>query len=136
MKKVPVTQDESNFYIHQGENDKEGSETPAIMNALLDGDATNLSKIEAFGKLKYSKERILAVLDLTKTERKIFLEHFEDPTSDERVAYERGLVMGDAEIDIGLTNAARDGDSFSAKELWYRQDQRRVDELKKELFNI
>lgn len=114
----------------------EPAKTPAIINAILDADASDLEKIEAFGKLKYSKERIAAALDMPRLKRQIFFEHFEDPTSDERIAYEKGLTLGDAEIDIGLTQAARDGDSFSAKELWYRQDQRKVDELKKELFNI
>jgi hypothetical protein len=114
----------------------EPSKTPAIINAILDADASDLDKIEAFGKLKYSKERIAAALDMPRLKRQIFFEHFEDPTSDERIAYEKGLTLGDAEIDIGLTNAARDGDSFSAKELWTRQDQREVDELTKELFNL
>jgi len=116
-------------------NDPE-SKTPAIINPILDEDAPELDKIEAFGKLKYSKERIAAALNMSNIKREIFFRHFGDTTSDERKAYERGLTLGDAEIDIGLTNAARDGDSFSAKELWNRQDQRKVDELRKDLFNI
>jgi hypothetical protein len=114
----------------------EPGKIPAIMNAILDEDAPELDKIEAFGKLKYSKERIAAALNMSTIKREIFFRHFEDITSDERIAYEKGLTLGDAEIDIGLTNAARDGDSFSAKELWNRQDQRKVDELRKDLFNI
>jgi hypothetical protein len=114
----------------------EPSKTPALINAILDDSASDLEKIEAFGKLKYTKERIAAALDFPKLKREIFFQHFDDPTSDERVSYEKGLTLGDAEIDIGLTQAARDGDSFSAKELWARQDQRKVDELRKELFNI
>jgi hypothetical protein len=114
---------------------KEGpGKTPAIINPILDEFAPELDKIEAFGKLKYSRERIAAALNMPKVKREIFFSHFEDPTSDERIAYEKGLTLGDAEIDIGLTIAARDGDSWSAKELLIRQSERRVDDLKKELF--
>jgi len=112
------------------------NELPAIPNPILDVNARIIDKIEEFGKLKYSKERIAAALGYSKREREEFIRIFEECTSEERLAYERGLVIGDAEIEIGLSKAAQNGDNFCANELLNRQDHRRLDELRIELFGI
>jgi len=134
MKKVPVTFDESNFYIHTdpGNDDTE----PEQLSPILDDDAPLPDRIEAFAKLKYTKERIAAALGYNKLKSEAFFRTLEDELSEEHRAYQKGFVMGDAEVDLGLSEAAKSGDNLCAAELLKRQDHQRVSEIRKELFNI
>jgi hypothetical protein len=106
------------------------------LSPILDKNATLPDRIEAFARLKYTKERIASALGYNKQEREIFFAKLEDETSEEHRAYQKGIVMGDAEIDLGLSKAAHNGDNFCAAELLKRQDHQRIGDLRKDLFNV
>ncbi len=115
--------------------ESENAEHPEI-NPILDPKATMIDKIREFGRLKYSRARILAALALSLQEEKKFTIEFDDPASKIRIAYEQGFVLGDVEIDAALAKIAATGDTFSAAELSLRQYYQRVDEQRKELFGL
>lgn len=133
MKKMPVTNDESNFHIHsnEGVNPEE-----LEINPILDDDAPIPDRIEAFAKLKYTREQIAIALGPNKLKQKDLLQNLHDETTEEYRAYQKGSVMGDAEVDIALSIEAQKGDNFSAAELLNRQNQRRISDARKELFNL
>lgn len=106
------------------------------LDPILDEDAPLPDRIEAFARLKYSKERIASALGYNKLKRKEFFTRLEDETTEEYRAYQKGLVMGDAAVDLGLSEKAASGDNFCAAELSKRQDNQRISDLRKELFNI
>ena len=110
-------------------------DTPQL-DPILDEDAPLPERIKAFAKLKYSPYRIAQALGYSEAKSKTFIERLHDETSEEHRAYKKGLILGDAEIENGLKSAAAGGDSFSAMELFKRQNQRKTDAIKKELFNI
>lgn len=107
-----------------------------LLSPILDEDAPIPDRIEAFAKLKYTPYQIAQALGYCGSKTKAFLIKFTDELSEEHRAYKKGLILGDAEIEEGLKNAAAGGDSFSAMELSKRQQQRRTDASKKDLFNI
>lgn len=105
------------------------------INPILDENAPLMDRIEAFARLKYTKERIAAALGYSKAQAERFFIRIQDETTEEYVAYQRGIVMGDAQVDIGLSNKAMRGDNFCAAELLKRQEQQRISDLRKDLFN-
>lgn len=109
---------------------------PAPPNPIVDESASIVQKVEAFGKLKYSPECMIAIFGFTDSEREGFLKKLADSNDEIHKAYERGLIMGDVEIDIALERQAREGDTFSAAELSVRQHYHKVNEIRKELFNL
>ncbi len=118
------------------ETPESGSQLPEPIHPLKDDNATLLEKVEAFGKLKYSPERMLSIFEYTDAARECFIKKLADPEDELNKAYQRGLIMGDVEIDIALQKQAMEGDTFSASELSVRQHYHKVDEIRKELFNI
>jgi len=99
-------------------------------------DQAVLMKIRNYGALKYSKEKIAAILGLTKDERETFFSDFDDKESEVRRFWEQGVAIGDYNIDAELAKSAEGGDTNSIIELSYRQYYQKTDQIKNELFGI
>ena len=105
-------------------------------SAALDEDAPLPDRLEAFGKLKYNMEKIATALGYNRFKRKILFTKLTDETTEEYRAYQKGLVMGDVEVDIGMETMAKKGDNFCAAELLKRQENQRIGDLRKQLFGV
>lgn len=114
----------------------EPAQEPSKVNPILDPDAKLEDKIREFGRLKYPVKSILAALALDTVEAAKLISILEDRESNLRIAYEQGIVFGEAEIDIALREKAATGDTFAASELSLRQYYNRIDNLRNELFNL
>lgn len=127
-KKAKYHEDLDEFSHPADEREKE-------INPILDESAPLMDRIEAFARLKYPKERIAAALGYSRAQAERFFARIQDETTEEFIAYQKGLVMGDAQVDIGLSDKAMQGDNFCAAELLKRQEQQRISDLRKDLFN-
>jgi hypothetical protein len=138
---IKLKNDEEEFFVFKSEHIQLDPgltlfSDPPPPNPILDDSASILQKVEAFGKLKYSPESIVVIFGYTDFARECFMKKLADPDDELNKAYQRGLIMGDVEIDIALQQQAMNGDTFSASELSVRQHYHKVDEIRKELFNI
>ncbi|MBD9177938.1 MAG: hypothetical protein EGP82_01980 [Odoribacter splanchnicus] len=95
-----------------------------------------LRKITNFGALQYSAERICRLIGLTGDEATQLLNDLYTPDSEPYKAYKRGIAIGDYNIDSALMKACEGGDVLAESTLRERQERRRIDDLKKELFGI
>ena len=95
-----------------------------------------IEQIKGYGKFKYSPERITVLLGLTRVDRQTFLQEFENPESDVRLAYEQGVALGEYEIDEALLKMATDDNVIAATELSRRRYYANINRIKKELFGI
>lgn len=99
-------------------------------------DQNMLSRIRNYGALKYTASRICDLLALSTSDRVIFLQEFEDPESDIRKFYEHGVAIGDYNQDVELAKQGEKGEILAIIELNRIQHDRKVEEVKKDLFGI
>lgn len=89
-----------------------------------------------YAKMKYTPEKICVLLGLTKKQTTELLTRFEDPEDPVKRRYEQGKAICDYRMDKALEKAGARGNLLAIAELSTRQYHRRMDELKKELFDI
>lgn len=99
-------------------------------------DQSSLTKIRNFGALKYSEKQICKMLGLFGDDELKFMVEFQDENSPIRQYYEQGVAIGQYNIDAELAKQSEKGDVFSIMELNKRQEQNKLNNLKKELFGI
>jgi hypothetical protein len=95
-----------------------------------------LKTIEDSGKLKYPPEKICNILGLTGKAREQFLHEFGNMESEIRICYEKGLSIGDFNIDIKLQEQSENGLTESIAELGKRQYYNKLSKLKQDLFGV
>ena len=93
-------------------------------------------QIRSFGALGYSPERISALLNLTGKEKADLIIRLSLPDDPYYVAYQNGLAIGSWNIDAELAKQAEKGDVDSITTLAERSKERRIKDLKKQLFGI
>lgn len=99
-------------------------------------DETILRKITNFSALKYSPKRICSLIGLTGQEEEQLLVDLRTPDTDAYRAFNRGIAVGDYNIDTALMKASETGDVMAESTLRERQDKRKIEDLKKELFGL
>lgn len=93
-----------------------------------------ISKVRTFGAFGYDAERIADLLSLhgrTRTELIVRLSIHGDEL---RVAYDNGRAIGEYNIDVELTKLAERGDIDAITTLAERSKERKMKDLKKDLF--
>ena len=91
------------------------------------------AQIRSFGALGYSPERIAALLNLTGKEKTNLIVRLAIPDDPYYMAYQNGLAIGSWNIDA---EQAEKGDVDSISALAERSKERRIKDLKKQLFGI
>lgn len=99
-------------------------------------DETILRKITNFSALQYSPERICFLIGLTGQESYQLLIDIKTPDTEAWRAYNRGSAVGDYNIDAALMKASETGDVMAEATLRERQDKRKIEDLKRELFGL
>jgi len=99
-------------------------------------DKVILTKVVNFGALKYGPHQICKLLGLNQQQRDQFMVHFTNQESELRINYEKGVSIGEYNLDAELAKQGERGDVLSIMELGKRQYHRKMDELKKNLFGI
>ena len=100
----------------------------------MKGKTDILITVLRFGKLNYSAERICILLMLDKEQQVKFMELFNNPDSEVRRTYEKGLAMGEMKTDILLNNEAKNGNVLAIIEQSKRAYYKEMNELKNKLF--
>ena len=95
-----------------------------------------LSKVRTFGALGYDAERIADLLDLKGRLRGELVTRLSIPNDPLRVAYDNGRAIGEYNIDVELTKNAEKGDVDAIEVLATRSKERKMKDLKKDLFGI
>lgn len=98
-------------------------------------DAT-LVKVRDFAKMRHSPEKIAILLGLPSDEVEEFLDDIATEDHQLKRMYDQGYVMGDYEVEKGLLQEARNGNMDAEFNLRQRQKERRIAELKKDLFGV
>ena len=99
-------------------------------------DESIIRKIVNFSALQYSPQRICQLIGLTGEDAKHFLLDIQTKDSAPYNAYQKGIAIGDYNIDATLMKASEAGDIMAEATLRDRQEKRRVADLKKQLFGI
>ena len=94
------------------------------------------AQIRSFGALGYSPERIAALLNLTGKEKTNLIVRLAIPDDPYYMAYQNGLAIGSWNIDAELAKQAEKGAVDSISALAERSKERRIKDLKKQLFGI
>ena len=94
------------------------------------------AQIRSFGALGYGPERIAALLNLTGKEKTELIIRLSLPDDPYYIAYQNGLAIGSWNIDAELAKQAEKGDIDSISALAERSRDRRIKDLKKQLFGI
>jgi len=105
-------------------------------NSSIIFDKTLLIKVVNFGALKYGPHQICNLLGLNSFQKQEFLIQFNNEESELRIHYEKGLSIGEYNLDAELAKRGEKGDVFSIIELSKRQYHREMDEMIKDLFGI
>lgn len=95
-----------------------------------------ISKVRTFGAMGYSTERIADLLELIGNERAELTVRLSITGDTLRVAYDNGRAIGEYNIDAELTKQAERGDIYSIETLAARSKERKLKDMKKELFGI
>ena len=95
-----------------------------------------LNKIRAFGALGYSPEAIADCLSLKGKERIEVILRLGLHNDEYYQAYQAGRVIGEYNIDAGLSKRAEEGDPEAIELLAERSKERKRRDLKKEMFGI
>lgn len=95
-----------------------------------------LRKITNFSALQYRPERICFLIGLTGQEYEQLLSDIQTPDTEPNRAYNRGIAVGDYNIDAALMKASETGDVMAESTLRERQDKRKIEDLKRELFGL
>lgn len=99
-------------------------------------DQNTLIKIRNYGALKYTSDRIIVLLGLDPEEARRFNEEFRDELSQVRRFYEQGVAIGEYNIDVELAKQGEKGDVFAIMEINKQHENRRIDQLRNELFGV
>lgn len=94
------------------------------------------SQIRSFGALGYSADRIASILNLRGKERAELLFRLSLPNDEYYTAYQNGLAVGEWNIDAELAKQAERGDVESITALAARSKERKMKDLKNNLFGI
>lgn len=105
-------------------------------NSSITFDKTLLIKVVNFGALKYGPHQICKLLGLNSVQKEEFMIHFNNVESELRIHYEKGLSIGEYNLDAELAKQGEKGDVFSIIELSKRQYHRKMDDMKSDLFGI
>ncbi len=84
----------------------------------------------------YDASRIADLLDLHGKERTELIVRLSIPGDQLRVAYDNGRAIGEYNIDVELTKQAERGDIDSIAALAERSKERKLKDLKKDLFGV
>ena len=90
-----------------------------------------IPKIRTFGAFGYDPERIADLLGLHGRKRTELI-----PGDELRVAYDNGRAIGEYNIDVELTKLAERGDIDAITTLAERSKERKMKDLKKDLFGV
>ena len=93
-------------------------------------------QIRSFGALGYSPERIADLLNLSGAARTTLLLKLSLPDDPYYLAYQNGFAIGAWNIDAELAKNAEKGDTEAISTLASRSKERRIKDLKKQLFGI
>lgn len=99
-------------------------------------DQNTLIKIRNYGALKYTVARMIVLLNLDPDEADAFEQEFQDPLSAIRRYYEQGLAIGEYNIDVELAKAGEKGDVLAIMEINKRNENRKIDQVRKDLFGV
>lgn len=94
------------------------------------------SKLQSFGALNYSPERIADLLGYAAEERRMLLASLARDDSAAALAYKQGQMICKYNIDAELAKAAEKGDIDAIKMLTELREKETLESIKKELFGI
>ena len=95
-----------------------------------------ISKIRTFGAFGYDAERIADLLDLSGKERAELVVRLSIPGDELRIAYENGRAIGEYNIDVELVKQAERGDIDAISTLAERSKERKLKDMKRQLFGV
>jgi len=95
-----------------------------------------LVKARNWASLKYSPARIVVLLNLSASDAETFLDDIETADHPLKKIYDQGFAIGEYNMDISLLKEAEGGNMDAELQLRQRQKERKIIELKKELFGI
>ncbi|HMM18498.1 MAG TPA: hypothetical protein PKC47_13390 [Petrimonas sp.] len=93
-----------------------------------------ISKVRTFGAFGYDAERIADLLSLHGRTRVELIVRLSIQGDELRVAYDNGRAIGEYNIDVELTKQAERGDIDAITTLAERSKERKMKDLKKDLF--
>lgn len=96
----------------------------------------HIPKIRTFGALGYDSERIANLLNLVGRERAEFIVRMSIHDDELRVAYENGKAIGEYNIDVELIKQSEHGDVDAIETLAARSKERKIKDMKKDLFGV
>lgn len=99
-------------------------------------DQSTLIKVMNYGALKYSPEKICVILGFDEITTNEFMLEFQDQKSTVRKSYNRGVLIGEYNVDAELAKQSEKGDIFSIQQLREIQDKREVSDLINKLFGV
>lgn len=107
-------------------------------NKASDTPPTNqyISKVRMFGALGYDAERIADLLGLHGEIRTELMVRLSIKGDELRVAYDNGRAIGEYNIDAELTKQAERGDIEAITTLAERSKERKLKDMKKDLFGV
>jgi len=114
---------------------KELSPTSDVDKALVMGDEY-VSQVRAFGALGYSAERICSLLGLQGKRKAALLIRLALPGDVYHEEYNRGISLGEYNMDAELAKQAEAGDIDAVKALEDRKLSRDVRDERKRLFGV
>lgn len=97
---------------------------------------TKLDEIKVFGSLSYNAKQIADFLELTTDQRSKLIQCFEDPDHPVTMAYWKGFINAEYKTDAIIAKEAQAGDEKSIELQGERSRQRKLRELKRDLFGI
>ena len=100
----------------------------------MKGKTDILTTVLRFGKLNYSAERICILLMLDRKQKAEFMDLFNNPDSEVRRTYDKGLAMGEMKTDIYVNREAKNGNVLAIIEQSKRAYYKEMNELKDKLF--
>lgn len=95
-----------------------------------------ISKVRMFGALGYDAERIADLLGLNGRARAELIVRLSIKGDELRVAYDNGRAIGEYNIDAELTKQAERGDIDAITTLAERSKERKIKDMKKDLFGV
>lgn len=95
-----------------------------------------IDEVKEYARKGYSPSRIANLLGFGKYERMLFLERISSPDDVYHVGYIQAFEEGQDDIDKALKEKADKGDLEAIKLLAERENERRIKELRQELFGV
>lgn len=94
------------------------------------------NKIRTFGALGYSAERIADLLGIKGDERVDLIMRLLTPSDEYHTAYMNGQAIGEWNVDAELAKQAERGDIDAINVLAERSKQRKIRDMKNEMFGL